>query len=50
MLTIATDVDHVQALLSGGHPTDHGNLQALCHRHHSIKTRQEQGMVSAWKH
>ena len=34
----ATDVDHIQAINSGGSSTDPENLQSLCHRCHSRKT------------
>lgn len=38
----AIDVDHVVPLRQGGARLDVGNLQVLCHRHHSKKTRAEQ--------
>lgn len=38
----ATDVDHVRPRAQGG-TDDESNLQALCHRHHSIKTAQHDG-------
>ena len=39
----ATDVHHLDGLgPSGEHGHDPDNLQALCHRHHSIITSQEQ--------
>lgn len=38
---IATDVDHITPLFDGGPPLDRSNLQALCKRHHSLKSRQE---------
>jgi 5-methylcytosine-specific restriction endonuclease McrA len=34
----ATDVDHIRAIRSGGHPTAWGNLQSLCSECHGIKT------------
>ncbi len=37
---LATDVDHIVPKARGG-TDDWDNLQALCHRHHSIKTRCE---------
>jgi 5-methylcytosine-specific restriction protein A len=38
----ATDVDHIIALVDGG-THDYGNLQSLCHAHHSAKTARENG-------
>ena len=41
-VVLATDVDHIVPLQQGG--TDElGNLQALCHSCHSIKTAREDG-------
>lgn len=37
----ATDVDHIVRIEDGGDPWDDDNLQPLCHRHHSRKTRRE---------
>jgi len=34
----ATDVDHVTPISKGGAIWDLGNMQSLCHAHHSIKT------------
>lgn len=39
---ISTDVDHIRAIEDGGDPWARTNLQALCQRCHSRKTRQEQ--------
>ncbi len=39
----ATDVDHKVPIGVGGDPWDDGNLQALCHPHHSSKTARETG-------
>jgi 5-methylcytosine-specific restriction enzyme A len=39
---IATDVHHKQAIQDGGDPWSMDNLEALCHSHHSMETRQEQ--------
>lgn len=36
----ATDVDHVRPLPQPD-PYDEGNVQALCHAHHSVKTAQD---------
>jgi len=38
---IATDVHHIKDIAKGGDPWSRANLQALCHRCHSIKTKQE---------
>jgi 5-methylcytosine-specific restriction endonuclease McrA len=42
---IATDVDHIVPLPKGD-AWARSNLQALCKRHHSQKTRIEQGKVA----
>ena len=34
----ATDVDHIVSKKHGG-SNEHDNLQSLCHKHHSVKTR-----------
>jgi 5-methylcytosine-specific restriction protein A len=34
----ATQVDHITPVSKGGSIRDWGNLQAMCHRHHSQKT------------
>lgn len=39
--TFAAEVDHIIPLSLGGHPTDHSNLQPLCHNCHVDKTRLE---------
>ena len=38
---IATDVDHITPIEQGGDPWSRANLQTLCHRCHSMKTRTE---------
>jgi 5-methylcytosine-specific restriction protein A len=38
----ATDVDHVVPRAAGGDDSE-GNLQGLCHEHHSLKTASEDG-------
>lgn len=38
---LATDLDHVTPLRDGGDPYDRANLQGLCKKHHSSKTRRE---------
>jgi len=38
---IATDVDHINPIEHGGDPWARSNLQSLCHRCHSMKTRSE---------
>ncbi len=35
----AEDVDHVVRIEDGGAPWEERNFQAMCHSHHSIKTR-----------
>jgi 5-methylcytosine-specific restriction protein A len=38
---LATDVDHIVPIGEGGSKWELSNLQSLCHRCHSIKTRME---------
>jgi 5-methylcytosine-specific restriction endonuclease McrA len=38
---IATQVDHITPIMNGGEALDQENLQALCARCHSLKTRAE---------
>lgn len=40
-LTEANHVDHIIPIRDGGHRWKHSNLQSLCIRCHSIKTRKE---------
>jgi hypothetical protein len=42
-IAVGVEVDHVEGLEFGGDHAD-GNLQALCHEHHVIKTREERGL------
>lgn len=37
----ATDADHIVPVSQGGALHDINNAQALCHMHHTLKTRQE---------
>jgi 5-methylcytosine-specific restriction protein A len=39
----ATQVDHITPVSKGGSILDWGNLQSLCHRHHSQKTARHDG-------
>lgn len=42
LLTLATEVDHVQAVeVAPGRRLDRSNLQSLCHPCHMLKTAQE---------
>lgn len=41
-MAVATDVHHKQDIAEGGDPWDMGNLEALCHSHHSMVTRARQ--------
>ena len=36
-----SDIDHIKPKSEGGEDFDMANLQGLCKRHHSIKTRKE---------
>lgn len=38
----SVEVDHVQPLAFGGHPTSRDNLQGICRDCHDAKTRDEQ--------
>jgi 5-methylcytosine-specific restriction enzyme A len=42
LLIPATEVDHKIPVAAGGAPFDSANLQSLCKRCHSVKTRGEQ--------
>lgn len=42
LVTPATEVDHITPIRDGGERLDQSNLQALCKRCHSRKTRREQ--------
>lgn len=44
---ISTDVDHIVAIEAGGNPWARTNLQGLCRRHHSEKTRREQQITTS---
>jgi 5-methylcytosine-specific restriction endonuclease McrA len=39
----ASEVDHIQPLSLGGHPTDRDNLQPVCHSCHLRKTQFDVG-------
>ena len=41
-VTLATEVDHIVALVNGGED-NHGNRQALCSECHKAKTRRDLG-------
>jgi hypothetical protein len=43
----AEEVDHVVPIQLGGERYARGNLQALCKRHHSMKTAKESGFGGA---
>ncbi len=42
----AEEVDHIEPLSLGGHPTDRDNLQPLCHSCHVKKTQRDVGNFS----
>lgn len=41
-VTIATELDHIKALVNGGTDT-HDNRQGLCEEHHKAKTAEDMG-------
>lgn len=43
------EVDHIRAIVLGGHPWDYRNLQVLCHQCHKIKTKSDVGILAAWR-
>lgn len=43
------EMDHIIALIFGGHPWDERNLQALCFECHKIKTKSDVGILAWWK-
>lgn len=47
--TKCPDVDHIIAIVLGGHPWDYRNLQLLCSDCHKIKTKSDIGILAWWK-
>lgn len=43
-VTLATEIDHIKALVNGGEDVEE-NRQGLCRHHHLVKTRQDMGYV-----
>jgi len=43
------EVDHIIAIILGGHPWDYRNLQLLCSECHKIKTKSDMGIYAWWK-
>ena len=43
------EMDHIIAIVLGGHPWHHDNLQALCSECHKIKTKSDVGILAWWK-
>ena len=43
------EVDHILAIVLGGHPWDQRNLQAICESCHKKKTKSDIGILAWWK-
>jgi len=43
------EMDHIIAIVLGGHPWDERNLIALCHECHNKKTKSDMGILAWWK-
>ena len=43
------EMDHIIALIFGGHPWDERNLQGLCYNCHKIKSKSDMGILAYWK-
>lgn len=43
------EMDHIIALVLGGHPWDYRNLQGLCEDCHKIKTKSDVKILAWWK-
>lgn len=42
-------MDHIIAIVLGGHPWHEDNLQALCSECHKIKTKSDVAILAWWK-
>lgn len=47
--TNSPEVDHIIAIILGGHPWDYRNLQLLCSECHKKKTKSDIGIYAWWK-
>lgn len=43
------EIDHIIAIMFGGHPWDERNFQLLCHKCHVIKTRSDRHIQKFWR-
>ena len=43
------ELDHITAIVLGGHPWDERNLQILCDNCHKIKTKSDMGILAWWR-
>lgn len=43
------EMDHIIAIILGGHPWDYRNLQSLCKECHKIKTKSDVGILAEYK-
>jgi 5-methylcytosine-specific restriction enzyme A len=48
LIVVASEVDHVSPIKSGGAVFDPNNLQSLCKRHHSMKTNNDDKTGKQW--
>jgi len=42
-------MDHIIAIVLGGHPWDYRNLQALCEKCHKLKTKSDIKILAYWR-
>ncbi len=43
------EMDHIIAIVLGGHPWHHDNLQMLCTECHKAKTKSDLGILASWR-
>lgn len=43
------EMDHIIALIFGGHPWHEDNLIGLCHECHKVKTKSDMGILAWWR-
>ena len=45
----ALEMDHIIAIVLGGHPWHYDNLQMICSECHKMKTKSDVGILAAWR-